>query len=75
MVVSGKIERATSSPHPWNNQPRFEVRPTQTYLGGEKFGGRVFVGIVGGNVDEAVNVVLSHCLRDALCAVDMHVGV
>lgn len=46
-----------------------------TNLGGKELRGRVPAGIVGGNVDEAVHVVLGDSLGDALSTVNVHVGV
>lgn len=46
-----------------------------TNLGGKELRRRVPAGIVGGNVDEAVHVVLGNSLGDALGTVNVHVDV
>jgi hypothetical protein len=47
--------------------------PHITDLGSEVLRGRVPAGIVGGNVNEAVDIVLGDSIRDALNTVDMDI--
>jgi hypothetical protein len=47
--------------------------PQITDLGSEVLGGRVPAGIVGGNVNEAVDIVLGDSIRDALNTVHMDI--
>lgn len=54
---------------------RFKECPTGTDLRGKELGGRVLVGVVRGDVDESVNIVLGDSLGDALGTVDVHVVV
>jgi hypothetical protein len=47
--------------------------PQITDLGSEELGGRVPAGIVGGNVNEAVDIVLGDSIRNALNTVHMDI--
>lgn len=46
-----------------------------TYLCGEILGGRLGVGVVGGNVDESVAVVFRSSFSNPLCPLDMYIFV
>lgn len=72
------MERTTSSPQACSciSICMYGTTPAiSTNLGGKELRWRVPAGIVGGNVDEAVHVVLGDSLGDALSTVNVHVGV
>jgi hypothetical protein len=73
------MERTISSPQAYScvsiSVYVTHITTIATNLGGKELRGRVPAGIVGGNVDEAVHVVLGDSLGDALSAVNVHVGV
>lgn len=71
------MERTTSSPQAYSCVSISILRrySQSTNLGGKELRGRVPAGIVRGNVDEAVHVVLGDSLGDALSTVNVHVGV
>jgi uncharacterized protein (DUF1810 family) len=45
----------------------------KAYLSAEELGGRIFVCIVGGDMDKSVDIVFGDCFGDALCSLNMDV--
>lgn len=72
------MERTTSSPQAYIPHQYLRIRrftALSANLGCKELRRRVSAGIVGGDVDEAIHVVLGDSLGDALGAVNVHVGV
>ena len=75
MVVSGKILRTTSSPRAWVmrcQRMRKKVR-MNIHLSTEEFRRGVLVGIVGRDMNESIDIVLSNRFGNALCAFHMNI--
>lgn len=72
------MERATSSPQAYRyglSILQLNQFITETDLGGKELRWRVTAGIVGGNVDKAVDIVLGNGIGNALSTVHMDIGV
>jgi len=75
MVVSGKMERASISPWPYDRGSELLVsgRNRCSYLRSEELGGRVDIRVVGGDMDEPVDIVFGNGLGDPLGSLDVDI--